>query len=164
MPLAIKARSGAGSGLFVGDGASPENFLKLAQVLTLKRSGKKQAQEKVTNQDSPMDVNGIIWEEILGTIASGGTIDATINLVPQDKSQQNLFNLFNGDAYDWQLQGPPDLSLSPVVPKFTWSFSAVLFDFPDIDLPVDKAMTCTVKLTVVGPDSLVFSEPQSLSF
>jgi hypothetical protein len=44
------------------------------------------------------------------------------------------------------------------VPFARFDFSGYLFDRPDIDLPLDKQMTLTVKISVVGaPDPIVYS-------
>lgn len=154
-----KAKAGAGSGLYYGDGASPEVFHKLAQLLTLKKTGKKLNTEKVTNQDSPSDSNGLIYEEIIGTIAAGGTVDATLNAVWTDASQQALLALFDNQAHDFQIRAPQDKNASPVAPLASIAFSAMMLDYPDMDFPLDKAMTLTVKLTIIGPDTITFSEP-----
>jgi hypothetical protein len=166
MPLAIRARAGAGASLLIGDGASPETFLRLAQVLTLKHTGKKLATEKTTNQDSSQDNLGNIWEELIGTIATGGTIDVTLNFVPTDTSQRALMNLWDGKAHNIQLNTPLDKTVSPAVPLASWLFPACLFDFPDIDLPLEKAMTLTLKLTLVGPDTVSWSQasPSTYSY
>lgn len=157
MPLASKAKTGYGASLQVGNAASPEVYTKLAQVLSLKRSGKKQNQEKVTNQDSSADSAGLVYEEIIGTIVTGGTIDVTINFVSTDTTHRNMLALFDGKSHNFKLCGPNDPSSSPVVPYFTFAFSACLFDYPDIDLPLDKAMQLTIKLTIISADTLTYS-------
>jgi len=160
MPLAIKARSGAGSAIMVGNGGSPETFTtRLAQVMTIKLSGKKQNSEKVTNQDSAADpTTGIIYEELIGTIATGGTVDVTVNYVPTDASHKALMALFDGKAHNIQVVAPLDKTVSPIVPLVTWTIPVLLLDFPDRDLPLDKAMTLSLKFSVIGPDVAVYSQ------
>ena len=103
----LRERSGAGASLLIGQGNSPETFLRLAQVVSLKHTGKKLATEKTTNQDSSQDNLGNIWEELIGTIATGGTIDVTLNFVPNDTSQRALMALWDGKAHNVQLCTPP---------------------------------------------------------
>ena len=154
--MAKKAKTGAGSQLQVGDGASPEVFTKLGQIVSIKKSGEKIASEKVTNQDSDVDSNGLVTEELLPTIRSGGTVDVTLNFDPKDTSQQNLFTIFDGQKHNFKIIGPNDLTASPVVPEFTWTFGAYLLDNPDLDLPIDKQRQLTLKLTIEGASDLVF--------
>lgn len=147
-----KAKTGYGAGLWYG---SP--MTKIAQVLTLKKSGEKQASEKVTNQDSPMDAAGRVCEELIGTIKTGGTIDMTINLVETDATHQNLFDESTGGLWDGQ---PHDLELrwyDPTIdpsqsgtPGVLIQFTALMLDAPDIDFPLDKAKTATLKFTIIG--------------
>ena len=152
-----KAKAGYGAGLWYGDGASPEVFTKLAQILTLKKSGEKQASEKVTNQDSPMDAAGRVCEELIGTILTGGTVDVTMNLVPTDTTQQKLYahtggGLNDGQPHDFELRWY-DPTIDPAqsgTPGVRVQFTGYLFDIPDMDFPIDKAQTISCKFTITG--------------
>lgn len=155
--MAKKAKSGAGCQLQMGNAASPEVFTKLGQLLTLKKAGKKINLEKVTNQDSDVDANGLIYEEFMATIVSGGSVDYTLNFDPKDTTQRALLAAFDGQQHNFKIVGPNDSLASPVAPLFTWAFKAYVSDYPDADLPLDKAMTLSGKLTITGSDTLTYS-------
>jgi hypothetical protein len=157
MPLAVKAKSGAGSQLLQGNGASPEVFTKLAQLTQFKKSGEKQASEKTTNQDSSTDTHGRIYEELLGTIVTGGTIDCTVNYVPGDATHRSLLAAVDGAGHNFKICGPNDPLSSPLVPLFTIAFSGVLLDTPDLELAVDKAMSLTIKISVISAPVWTYS-------
>lgn len=157
-----RASTGAGSALYRGDGASPENFNngRIAQVLTIKDSGMKQATEKVTNMDSDINANGQIFQELIGTVVDPGTYDLTLNWVPADTSQQSLLDCFDNKVHNWQIRGPINIGSSPLTRKFTSRFAATMFESASKDLTVDKAMVLTVKLQVIGqPDDITYNDP-----
>ena len=152
-----KAKAGYGAGLWYGNAASPEIFTKLAQILTLKKAGEKQASEKVTNQDSVMDSAGRVREELIGTIVTGGTVDVTMNLVESDTTHMALFahtggGLNDGQPHDFELRWY-DMTIDSAqsgTPGLRVQFSGILFDIPDIDLPLDKVKTISCKFTITG--------------
>lgn len=151
-----QAKTGYGAKLYYG---SP--MLPFAEILTLKKSGEKQANEKVTNQDSPVDTAGRVREELLGTIVSGGTVDMTLNAIWTNTTHRDLFDhtgtgLNDGKPHAFEIRGPVD-PLAPDTPLVTIAFDAILFDIPDIDLPLDKQMMLTVKLTITGDVAYSFS-------
>ena len=157
----IKAKAGAGASLWIGDGNSPEHFSKVGQVLSqLKWTGAKIKTADTTNQDSLTDSNALIWEEMIPTIVSGGTVDLQVNAVWSDPAQRAFFAAFDGKPHNFSLRTPNDQNTSPLVPEAQFGFSGYLFDRPDIDLPLDKQMTLSVKISVVGPpDPIVWSKP-----
>jgi hypothetical protein len=125
-----------------------------------KWAGMKQATEKVTNQDSDIDANGMIYQELIGTITDPGTVDVTINWVPADTSHQLLLSLFDNQVHNWQIRGPIVLGSSPLERKFTFRFAAQMFDRPDVDLPLEKQMTLTLKLQLIGePEPVTYLDP-----
>lgn len=152
-----KAKAGYGAGLWYGNGGSPETFTKIAQIMTTKKSGEKQANEKVTNQDSPMDAAGRVREELIGTIVTGGTVDITANFLETDATHQALFassdgGLNDGQPHDYELRWY-DMTIDPAqsgTPGLRVAFTGYLFDIPDIDLPIDKAKTISCKFTITG--------------
>lgn len=150
-----KAKTGYGAGLWYGT-ASPRSFTKIAQILTSKKSGEKQSSEKVTNQDSPQDTAGRVREEIIPTIVTGGTVDLTVNLVETDTTHQALFaesgGLWDGLVHDFELRWY-DPIIDPAqsgTPGITVAFSGYLLDSPDLDFPIDKAKTASIKITITG--------------
>ena len=159
MPQNIKARAGAGSSLKIGNGGSPETFTAIGQILpTLKWTGAKIKTADTTNQDSSTDSNNLIWEEMIPTIVSGGTVDLDVNYVPSDTAQRALMAAFDGKPHNFQLATPSDSTSSPQVPYAMFAFSGYIFDRPDIDLPLDKQMKLTIKISVVGaPSPIVYS-------
>jgi hypothetical protein len=153
-----RATTGAGCALNYGDGASPENFTKLAQITIIKRSGWKQATEKVTNQDSTINAANQIYQELIGTIVDPGTVEVTVNWVPNDVTHKAMLTRFDGQPHNYTITGPLDPGVSPEVPRFTIAFSATQFDFPDMNLELDKAMMLPIKLQIIGQPIITFSE------
>lgn len=142
----IKATTGAGSSLYIVD-SSPE--IRVGQVRELKWPGGKQKTEDVTNQDSEVDANGVIWSELIGTIAEGGDIEMTMNYVPSDTAQRAFMAFFGTGPHDYELRESIDTTASPPA-RGIQPFSATMFESPTIDYSVDKARVLNVKLKIVG--------------
>jgi hypothetical protein len=158
--LAPRAKTGASSALWIGDGGSLEEFTKLSIIQTLKRQPKKQADEKVTNMDSPMDANGVIYQELIGTIADPGTWEITLFWDPEDPQHQLMMARLDNHVHNYQVRGPNNLGSSPLTRKFTERFAAQMFESPSYDLTVDKAMTLTIKLQIIGePEDVTYDDP-----
>jgi len=159
MPQNIRARSGAGASLEVGNGASPEVFTRVAQVFgALKWSGTEITTADTTNQDSSADLNNLIWEEMIPTIVKGGTVDFSVNLVPEDASQRIFFGYFDGKPHNFNLKSKLDPKSSPQVPYMTLGFSGYLFKRPTLEFDIKKQMMMEVSIQVVGsPETIVYS-------
>jgi hypothetical protein len=155
-----RARTGAGSALYMGNGDSPETFMRLAMIQTIKDNGMKQAEEKVTNQDSDIDqTTGMVYQEEIGTIVDPGTLDVTLFWVPNDASHQELFNRFDNQPHNYQIRGPLNIGSSPLTRKFTKRFQAQMFESPSEEFTVDKAMLLTLKLQRIGqPDAVTYDD------
>lgn len=153
--MASKAKIGAGTKLKLGDGASPEVFTAIAEILTLKRSGKSIKTADVTNMDSPTDGNGVIYEEFLGTIASGGDLDFTYNFIPDSSGGQHAFrSAFDGKVHNYEIVTNIDNPANSPATKWTLSFAGLITTSDDLDFAIDKQIVGTGKIKVSGPDVL----------
>ena len=149
-----KATIGAGSKLQLGDGASPEAFAAVAEILTLKRSGKSIKTADVTNMDSPTDSNGVVHEEFVGTIMSGGDFDFTYNFIPDVTGGQAAMRAaFDGKIHNYKLVTPKDNTANSPVTKWTLTFSGLIVTADDLDFSIDKQIVGTGKIKISGVDS-----------
>lgn len=153
--MATKAKLSAGTKLQIGDGASPEVFTTVAEILTLKKSGTAIATPNVTNMDSPADSLGVIYEEFIGAIASGGDIDFTYNFIPDSTGGQNaLRSHFDGLTHNFKIVTPADNTANSPVTKWTLSFAAIVSENDNIDFDIQKQMIGSGKLKISGPSTL----------
>jgi len=145
--MTTKARSGAGSKLKLGNGGSPESFTAVAELLTLKEGSTKIDLTDVTNLDSPSS-NGLIYREKITGLADGGEIDFTYNYIPSSTSQNSLRSAIDGNPHNFRI-------VLPIDPATGVSFGYVSFAayviLDDHDLPIDKQMVGTGKLSITGP-------------
>jgi hypothetical protein len=149
--MASKAKAGAGTKLQLGDGASPEVFSTIAEILSLKSSGKTIKTDDVTNLDSPVDGAGLIYEEFIATIASAGGIDFTYNYTPNATAQQTIRTAFDGKVHNFKIVTSVDNTANSPVTKWAFSFAALVESIDGLDFPVDKKITGSGKLKISGP-------------
>src|SRR5690349_12088630 len=94
-----------GTTLGLGNGASPEVFTPVAEVLSLKRSGAKTDFVDVTNMDS---ADG--FHEYLASLKDSGDVNVSANWIPGDTSQAALETAFvAGTASNWLITLPSSL-------------------------------------------------------
>lgn len=134
-----------GTKLKRGDGASPENFIEIAEIEKLEGPGFKQKTEDTTTHDS---AGG--WEEFIGTILSAGKVSMTLNFVPTNPTHGAgaglLKDLVNRTRRNFQMVFPDS---GPT----TWGFAAIVEEFtPNADF--DKALKAKVELRVAGQPTL----------
>jgi len=143
MSAGSQATLGSATKLKQGDAASPEVFTTVAEVLTLERSGRKIDLVDVTNMDSPVD-GDLTWREFIHGLADGGEIKFSANYIPDNVSQQNFTNSFDGTRRNWQIVLPNSLG--------TWSFTGFI-TAADMKFPIDKQMEFSGTIKVTGADT-----------
>jgi hypothetical protein len=152
--MASAAKSGVGTLLKLGDGASPEVFTAIAEILTLKIGGRSINTADVTNMDSAADGNGVIYKEFIGTLAEGGDVDFTYNFVPSATGGQASFrSAFNAQLHNFKIVTTINNAASPVA-KFTFSFAGIVSECDNVDFPIDKQIVGSGKIKVSGPITL----------
>lgn len=149
-----KASIGAGTKLQLGDGASPENFTAIAEIKSLKNSGRSIKTDEVTNMDSPADTNGVIWEEFIGTVASGGELDFTYNWIPEATGGQAAFRTaFDGKVHNFRIVTNRLNTANSPATKWTMAFAGLITTADELDFSTDKAVSGSGKIKVSGVQS-----------
>lgn len=151
-----KAVSGIGLKLQRGDGASPEVFTTVAEVLSIKGPSEKLDTHDVTNMDSPAAAGYTgIYREFIATLLDGGDVTFDINYLPNDASQLGLSgDRKNKILRDFQIVLPNDPLSSPLASLGTLVFKAYVVE-GGYDFPIDKQMTESIKLKITGPVNYV---------
>jgi hypothetical protein len=138
--MATSAIPGYGTLLKIGDGASPENFSTVVEVTEIVPPQIELKTEDATSHDS----NG--WEEVIGTLLSGGDIKGKINWRPTDPTHDEttglLYAIMNRVKKNWKLVLPGSLK--------TFAFAALLTKF-EPETPVDGKLSASFTLKISGP-------------
>jgi hypothetical protein len=153
--MATQAKLSAGTKLQLGDGASPELFTAVAEILTLKRSGQSIKTPDVTNMDSPADGNGVIFEEFIASIATGGDVDFTYNFIPSSTGgQDGLRDAFDGELHNFRIVTPASNAATSPVRNWRLAFAAIVSECDNVDFDIQKQMVGSGKLKISGPTVL----------
>ena len=106
-----KAFQGIGTKLQRGDGAGPEVFTTIAEMVKVQQSGSKADIVDVTNLDSPN-----AYKEKLVTILDAGQIAFDGNMVADDATQQNVQGNLLAEAtlFSPYINVNPTSALSPL--------------------------------------------------
>jgi Lambda phage tail tube protein, TTP len=113
-------------------------YTTVAEVLKIGRSGSKADLADVTNMDSPSS-----FREFLPTLLDSGEISFECNLIPASSIQATVLSDFTGQVLSyWKIELPATAG--------HWAFQAYVTS-DDLDFPIDKQVTKTVKLKITGP-------------
>jgi hypothetical protein len=148
--MATDAVVGSGFILSVTTGTSPVVVTEIGQLKTASRSGTKVKMENITNTTSPRIVpGGVIYEEIIPTTASGGTVAFSGVFGPDDASQTLLQTIQDsGELNVWTITLPP--AAGGITPRGHWTFSAYVEDIAQ-KIEFDKAVEFSGSLALSGP-------------
>jgi len=143
--MGSNAIAAKGTLLKIGDGADPEVFTTIAEVMNISGPSLSMDAIDVTNQSS---VNG--WKESIGGLLDGGEITFDINYLPTDATHNATAGLIN----DMQNRTLRNFQLVfPDASSTTWSFSALITGFePSAD--VSDKLTASVTLKISGQPTL----------
>ena len=135
------ARIGTGILLKRGDGASPENFTALAEIVSLQPPGYSRNEIEVSNHN-----NGI-EEKLLGLLRYG-QVKGKCNWLPNDATQINTGVGMRADILanvraNWRITFPPS-----GLPHWTFPARVQMFSPPDVG--VDVALQMDFALTLDG--------------
>jgi predicted secreted protein len=134
---------GLGIHLARGDGASPEVFTNVAELVDLSPPSMTKEQVEATHTDSP---DG--FREYIGGLKDGGEFSATMNYVPGNATQGNasggLLNDFltQSTPRNWRVTFPGS-------PAMMWTFKAVVTGY-EVAPPIDDRVTLTATFRVAG--------------
>jgi len=128
-----------GTLLKMGDGASPENFTTVAEVISSPVPDMKGKKEDATSQDSAG------WAENLITLLDGGSIPVKVNWLPSNATQDNVTGVLaaflNKTKKNWKVVLPNTLK--------TFSFAATISQWKG-DAPVDGKAVAEFTLEISG--------------
>jgi len=132
---------GTGILLKAGDGANPENFVTVAEIVSLKPPQLSRNEVDVSTHNAGQDA------KILGMLRKG-QITGTLNWIPTDATQSEvtggvLADILANVKRNWRITFPP-LGL----PYWTFPGRVQLFDPQEV--PVDAALQVAFALTIDG--------------
>lgn len=134
--MTTQAAIGYGAKFELGDGASPEVFLRIGEITKLTPPNQKADVLEATNFDSA----GGYKEFILG-LTDPGELKFDMNLVPGSASETALLAAqASRQAYNAKVTFPG---------AQVWEFQILITDYAP-DVPVDKIMTCSVTGKISG--------------
>jgi len=143
--MASAATAGIGTLLQIGDGASPEVFTTIAEVLDITGPGLTSDLVDITNMDSAGK-----WEESLPTILRSGEITFSVNFLPVNATQSSTSGLIN----DFENRTNRNFQLVFTDSgTTTWSIAAYVTNVSP-SMPVAGATTMDVTLKLTGQPTL----------
>lgn len=139
--------SGFGTTLAKGDGASPEVFTAVAQVVDLKGPKMKADAIDITNHSSASG-----YREFIQGLKDGGELTASIQYDPAAATHKNasdglLYVFEQGSKGNWKITFPSS-------PAASWTLPAVITGF-ETTPPLNDQLTADVTFKVAGKPTLV---------
>ena len=143
--MASAATAGIGTLLKIGDGATPEVFTTIAEVLDIAGPGLTSDLVDITNMSSAGS-----WEESLPTILRSGEITFSVNFLPTNTTQSSVAGLIN----DFENRTNRNFELVFTdTPATTWSISGYVTNVTT-QMPVAGATTMDVSVKLTGQPTL----------
>lgn len=139
-----EAHNSFGTKVQIGDGADPESFVDVAELMDIDGPGFGAETEDVTTHDSPNR-----WIEKIQTVKDGGQIAFDLLFLPGDSTHDHSTGLLK-DFIDGTLRNFK--VIFPVTSNNTWDVSAIVVGFSPT-APVKGALTASVTLEVSGEPS-----------
>lgn len=131
-----------GSSFKIGDGATPEAFTAVAEVMDIDGPSMTRDSIEVTNQSTSSDG----WREFIAGFRDGDTVTITANWLPTDTTHDGntgLWEQFNDDDnHNYQIVLPTAIGL-------TIAFAGHLVDFPPT-LPLEEQAQIEFGVKVSG--------------
>jgi len=137
--MTTKAKTGLGTKVYIGDGASPEVFTALAEVLTVDGPNPTATVVDATSVDT---VGG--YDEPITGLKSAGEVTIEMNFVGDDPGQEALKTAFDAGTQTNFRIDYPDHGLT------RFSFVAVVIAPPAAKVDPRQVLKGAVKLRVVG--------------
>ena len=138
-----QALIGFGVTLARGNGASPEVFTDIAELMDLSPPSMTKDQVEATHTKSP---DG--FREYIPGLKDGGEFSATMNFLPSDTTQGNtagglMHDFINeSETRNWRITYPGS-------PAVTWTFRATVIGY-EVATPMDDKMTLVATFRVAG--------------
>jgi hypothetical protein len=138
--MSTKAQTGYGTVLQRGDGATPENFNTVSEILTITPPEKKRDMKEATNMSSASATR-----EYIAGLLDPGTVALDVNWAPGDAQHAGLLSdIDNGVLRNFKILLPP------AVTSKVFSFAAFVDSFKPAT-PIDDKITATISLRISGP-------------
>jgi hypothetical protein len=131
---------GYGTLLERGNGATPEVFTAIAEVLSISGPNRSRAFEEVSHMQSPGG-----YDEWLPKLKSGGELKFDLHFLPASATQDAL-----NDDYEAGKKGNYRIRW-PFTPPVVGTFSAFVAEPPNPTTPVNGKVTATCTLKLTGP-------------
>ena len=135
--MATSAQSSHGTFLKVGDGADPEVFTTIAEVLDISGPGTTLNTEDATNHDS----GG--WREPIPTILEGGEVSFDINYYAGETQTSMRDDQVSRTKRTYEM-------VLPLTPPETLTFSGYVTSF-EYSAPVEGVLRASCTIMVTGP-------------
>ena len=131
------ARLGSGATLQLGDGASPQSYTTIAEVLRCGPIGSSNPEVDVTNLDS-------MAKEYIAGLADGNTVDFDVNWLVGNTEQTSL-------RTSQQAGATVNLRMVyPTSPETNAEFDLVLLDFEMGETTADSQLTARISGRITG--------------
>lgn len=141
------AKIGLGVTLARGDGASPEVFTKIAELIEITPPSMTKDQVEATHTDS---ANG--FREYIPGLKDGGEFTAVFNFLPNNATQDNTAGGLLNDFLSVDTVGNWRITF-PGSPVMTWTFAGTVTGYEPVT-PIDDRMTLQVTWRVSGPPTI----------
>lgn len=138
---------GHGITLSRGDGASPESYTKIAQLVDLAPPAFSKDSVETTHTDSTDS-----FREFIPGLKDGGEFTAVVNLIPGDTTQDDTSGgalndfLNETESRNWQIAFPGS-------PAVTWTFKAFITNYEAVT-PMDDKETISLSFKVSGAPTI----------
>ncbi len=136
-----QARLGYGMRLLKGDGASPEVFQDVLEVIDINPPGLTRNTVQTTHHLSP---DG--YHEFIAGFKDAGEVAFTVNWVPDHPTQNEVTGVLgmfeNGQRGNFKM-------VIPTLPREVWQFRAMLTNYSPAT-PLEDRMTCDITLKISG--------------
>jgi len=140
------AISSFGTLLKIGDGATPEAYVTIAEVGNITGPALSLDTDDATSHDS---VDG--WTEAVGTLLNGGEVGMDLNFIPAGATHSYATGLIH-DMVGRTLRN--FRLVFPNVAATTWTFAAFVTKFAP-KAPVKGSLTAAVTLKISGKPTLM---------
>lgn len=143
--MSSNAIAAQGTLLKAGDGASPESFTTISEVMSISGPSFSAATVEVTNHSS-----GTPWREFISTLLDAGEVSFDINFVPtgatHNASTGILRDMTNRTRRNFKL-------VFPDAAPTAWAFTGVYTRFQSSE-PTDGKITAAVTIKLSGAPTL----------
>lgn len=129
-----------------GDGADPEVFTAVAEVLDIQGPGMSADLIDVTNQDSAGS-----YREFIAGAKDGGEVTFNINYIPTNATHDATSGLL--EAFDTGSQDNWKLIWPDAAPSTEWTFTGVITAFQP-SANIDEQLQASITLKVIGQPTL----------